>query len=481
MNPILVPVILSGGAGTRLWPVSREANPKPFICLPDGQSLLQKTFLRALAIPKISEIMTVTNREYYFRTKDEYAATMDYQHLIRLSYILESEGRNTAPAIGMAALSLQERYNDNAVMIVMPADHLVSKQDVFLEALNTAVNAAFAGELVTFGIRPLSPDTGYGYIETGTMELNQITRAVRFVEKPDFETAQRYFEDGSHVWNSGMFCFQVGVFLKKLREHVPELFKKILACWEISKNSEKNTANMFELDKKSFAAISSISVDYAVMEKAKEVSVVPCDIGWSDVGSWDSISSLVEMDERGNRVSGQAVLEDVSNTYTQSEDRLIAALGVKDLVIIDTADAVLVSHRDRVQDVRQIVQRLKIQGHESHKYHRTVHRPWGTFTVLEEGDGFKIKRIIVKPHQQLSLQMHHHRSEHWIVVSGMAKIVNGQKTMMVNTNESTYIPAGHQHRLENPGMIDLVLIEVQSGDYLGEDDIVRFEDQYGRS
>lgn len=485
-SPFIV-TILSGGAGTRLWPVSREANPKPFIKLPDGQSLLQKTFLRASAVPNVAEIVTVTNREYYFRTKDEYTLIQQAKlntpinDKIPLSYILEPESRNTAPAIGIAALSLKERYGREAIMLVVPADHLISDQTAFFEALNSAYEAASTGEIVTFGIRPISPDTGYGYIETASIELNVVSQVIRFVEKPNFETAEQYLLNGRHVWNSGMFCFQVGVFLDQLEACAPELFAETKACWDISSASDKNTSLMLELDKATFAKIPAISVDYAVMEKAQKISVVPCDIGWSDIGSWDAISALVDTDTFGNRVSGQATLCDVSNTYIQSEGRLVAAIGIKDLIIIDTDDAVLVSHRDRVQDVRQVVQKLKQEDHESHKYHRTVHRPWGTFTVLEEGPGFKIKRIVVKPQQRLSLQMHHHRSEHWIVVQGIAKIVNGETTAVINTNESTYIPAGHQHRLENPGVIDLILIEVQSGEYLGEDDIVRFDDVYGRS
>lgn len=482
MSYSLIPVILSGGAGTRLWPVSREANPKPFIQLPDGESLLQKAFLRACDVPHVTEIMTVTNREYYFRTKDEYELSLeDKVSAIKRSYILEPEARNTAAAIGMAALSCRERYGDDAVMLVMPADHLVSNQNAFLQALNAAIEGAASGKIVTFGIHPTTPETGYGYIEVDTLHLNALTKAVRFVEKPDLKTAEGYLTDGHHVWNSGMFCFQASVFLKALLDNQPELMQSVSHCWDISRPADKSLMAAVELDKTSFLAVPSISVDYAVMEKAKAIYVVPCDIGWSDVGSWEAISSLIDEDESGNRINGPAMLFDVKNTYVQSDGRMIAALGVDDLIIIDTDDAVLVTHRDRVQDVRQIVQRLKKEGHDSHKYHRTVHRPWGTFTVLEEGNGFKIKRIVVKSGQRLSLQMHHHRSEHWIVVQGMAKIVNGDKTMMINTNESTYIPAGHQHRLENPGVLDLVLIEVQSGEYLGEDDIVRFDDQYGRA
>lgn len=482
MKPKLIPVILSGGAGTRLWPVSREANPKPFIQLPDGESLLQKTFLRALLMPDVKEILTVTNREYYFRTKDEYAQIeRDKKLNCKQSYILEPEGRNTAPAMALSALLLQKKYGDDAVMLVMPADHLITKPTLFCEAVQEAVEVAALGKLVTFGVLPTSPDTGYGYIEMDSIELNVAKNVIRFVEKPNLEIAKKYLADQNHVWNSGMFCFQVRTFLRALAECDPDLLSAIQFCWDVSIASEQNTEMMLELDKEKFSQVSPISVDYAVMEKANNVSVIPCDIGWSDVGSWDAISALSEADALGNRVNGDAILQDVRNTYIQSEDRLVAVLGVEDLVIIDTPDAVLVSHRNTVQDVRKIVQQLKSEGHDSHKFHRTVHRPWGTFTVLEEGEGFKIKRIVVKPNQQLSLQMHHHRSEHWIVVSGMAKVVNGDKTIMINTNESTYIPAGHQHRLENPGVMDLVLIEVQSGHYLGEDDIVRFEDQYGRS
>lgn len=479
MEPLLIPVILSGGAGTRLWPVSREANPKPFIRLPDGKSLIQKAFLRAASLPEITEIMTVTNREYYFRTKDEYGEV--FSSNLTQSYILEPEGRNTAPAIAMAALSLQERYEREVVLLVMPADHLVADEEAFLQAVKAGCQSALLGNLVTFGVCPDAPETGYGYIETVSTELNKAVKAERFIEKPDFETAKAFVEGGRHFWNSGMFCFQAGVFLDKLAECTPELFHQVSACFDASLTASRAiNPGTLELDRVSFSQVPAISVDYAVMEKTQAIEVVPCDIGWSDVGSWDAISVLTETDEHGNRVCGDAMLQDVENTYIQSDKRLVAALGVKDLIIVDTDDAVLIADRTRVQDVRTIVQRLKSKGHESHRHHRTVHRPWGTFTVLEEGSGFKIKRIVVKPQQRLSLQMHHHRSEHWVVVCGVAKIVNGEKSMLVNTNESTYIPAGHQHRLENPGVIDLVLIEVQSGEYLGEDDIVRIEDQYGR-
>lgn len=477
-NP-LIPVILSGGAGTRLWPVSREANPKPFIQLADGQSLLQKTFLRALAIPSLTEVVTVTNQTYYFRTKDEYMDVLNSKD-IQQSYILEPEAKNTAPAIGIAALLLQKRYGEHAVMMVMPADHVIMKQDAFIDAANTAYKEASSGKIITFGIKPTKPDTGYGYIETESISLNSAARVRRFVEKPDIATAERYLSDGNHLWNSGMFCFQVGAFLKNMVEYAPELFDRLSLCFEVSEANQQNTRVLFEMDKKTFADVPSISVDYAVMEKASDVEVIPCDIGWSDVGSWDSLSALEPVDNLGNCVEGEAILDNVSNTYIRAEQHLVAALGVKDLIIIDTPDALLVSHRDCVQDVRRIVQRLKSEGHESHVHHLTVHRPWGTYTVLEEGVGFKIKRIVVKPTQQLSLQMHHHRSEHWIVVSGIAKVVNGDETLIINRNESTYIPAGHKHRLENTGTEDLILIEVQSGDYLGEDDIVRFQDQYGR-
>lgn len=474
---MLIPVILSGGAGTRLWPVSREAHPKPFMQLPDGQTLLNKTYRRAASLPGVQEIVTVTNRDYYFRTKDEFLAAHTGQ---TGAYLLEPVGRNTAPALALAALFCAERYGVDAPMLVLPADHLIANQTAFAEAVAVALELARLGRLVTFGIQPTAPETGYGYIEAG--ESLGVGRAVRrFVEKPDHATATDYVASGRFYWNSGMFCFQAGRLLEEMAAACPDVLAAARHCWAQTVAKVPVDSAMIELDTDSFKQQPDISIDYAVMEKSTNVAVVPCDLGWSDIGSWNALGQLVQPDENGNRCIGDAVLVDTANTFIQSEQHLVAAVGVTDLLIVDTADAVLVAHKDKAQDVKQVVQRLKQNGHEAYRHHRTVFRPWGSYTVLEEGPRFKIKRIEVKPGASLSLQMHHHRSEHWIVVSGMAKVVNGERELYVNTNESTYIPAGHKHRLENPGKLDLVMIEVQSGDYLGEDDIVRFEDKYGRT
>lgn len=473
---MLYPVVLSGGAGTRLWPVSREAHPKPFMQLPDGQTLLNKTYRRASALPGVGEIVTVTNRDYYFRTKDEYLAAQTGQPG---AYLLEPAGRNTAPALALAALYCADRFGADAVMLVLPADHLIANQTAFADAVAAAAQLAQQGQLVTFGIQPTAPETGFGYIEAG--DPLPPGRAVRrFVEKPDAATAAEYLASGRFYWNSGMFCFQAGQLLAAMESACSQVLAAARHCWAQTAGKVVVGSGMVEFDAASFAQQTDISIDYAVMEKAPNVAVVPCDLGWSDIGSWNALGQLVQPDQHGNRHIGDAVVVDSSNTFIQSEHHLVAAVGVHDLVIVDTADAVLVAHKDKAQDVKKVVQRLKQNGHEAYRLHRTVSRPWGTYTVLEEGPRFKIKRIEVRPGASLSLQMHHHRSEHWIVVSGMAKVVNSEREIFVNTNESTYIPAGHKHRLENPGKLDLVMIEVQCGEYLGEDDIVRFQDNYGR-
>ncbi|CAD5107399.1 mannose-1-phosphate guanylyltransferase/mannose-6-phosphate isomerase [Zestomonas carbonaria] len=478
---MLVPVILSGGAGTRLWPVSREGHPKPFMALPDGESLLVKTYRRAAdLLAKGGEIVTVTNRDYYFQTKDQFlAARLSGQ---RAHFILEPLGRNTAPAIAAAALALRERHGDQATMVVMPADHLIRNAEAFGAAVEEAAALAAEGYLVTFGIRPTAPETGFGYIEAGTA-LNErgAARVERFVEKPDLPTAERYLASGKFLWNSGMFCFRVGTLLDELALHAPQLLEQASACVAASPVREVGAVLQQELETGHFADLPDISVDYALMERSEKVAVVPAGFDWSDIGSWGALSDLVEPDAQNNRAAGDALFIDSRNTFVQSEGRLVAAVGVENLIVVDTADAILVAHVERAQDVRQVVKRLKDSNHDAYRLHRTVCRPWGSYTVLEEGARFKIKRIVVKSGASLSLQMHHHRSEHWVVVQGMARVVNGGEPKLVSANESTYIPAGHKHRLENPGVIDLVMIEVQSGEYLGEDDIVRFEDQYGRA
>lgn len=469
----LIPTILCGGAGSRLWPVSRETHPKPFIRLADGQSLLQKAFLRGAQLSGVKEILTVTNRELFFKTEDEFRAVNDSN--LANAFILEPFGRNTAAAIAASALYVAETHGEAAVQLILPADHLIQDQVSFARAVDQAVGLASLGKLVTFGIRPDTPETGYGYIEADGNDV------LRFVEKPALETAQEFVASGRYLWNSGMFCFTAGAMLEQMALHCPEIIGAARSCMAASRRATGRGFAQVELDPELFGLVPENSIDYAVMEKSSVVAVVPCSIGWSDIGSWNALGALIEPDASDNRVEGEALLQDVRNCYIQSNERIVGALGVEDLIVVDTPDAILITHKNRAQDVRHLYAELKNIGHEAHKLHRTVHRPWGTYTVLEESDRYKIKRIVVKPAASLSLQMHHHRSEHWIVVSGMANVVNSEREFLVGTNESTYIPAGHKHRLENQGVIDLVMIEVQSGEYLGEDDIVRFQDIYGRS
>ena len=468
----LIPAILCGGAGSRLWPVSRELHPKPFIRLADGQSLLQKAFLRGATLPGVTEVLTVTNRELFFKTQDEFREVNKAQ--LATSFILEPFGRNTAAAIAAAALHAVEAHGDDALLLVLAADHLIADQEAFANAVAQAAALAQKGKLVTFGIQPDAPETGYGYIEA---DGNQV---LRFVEKPSLEKAREYVDSGRFLWNSGMFCFQAGTMLQAMQQHCPDILAATQLCMAQSRRAEGKDLVELELDSTSFAQVPDNSIDYAVMEQSDQVAVVPCTIGWSDIGSWTALGDLSAADSDGNRIDGEALLHDVSNCYIQSNKCVIGAVGVDNLIIVDTPDALLVADKSRAQDVKHLYQTLKTNGHDAHKHHLTVHRPWGTYTVLEEDPSFKIKRIEVKPGASLSLQMHHHRSEHWIVVSGMARVVNGDHELFVNTNESTYIPAGHKHRLENPGILNLVMIEVQSGQYLGEDDIVRFQDVYGR-
>lgn len=451
--------------------------------LADGESLLLKTYRRAAAVaqalghPK-SEIVTVTNRDYYFMSKDVFAATQP-SHSCTGSFLLEPVGRNTAPAIALAAHHIADKHGPDALMLVLAADHLITDQARFGTAVADAAALASQGHLVTFGIVPTGPETGFGYIEAGA-PLSNGKKVARFIEKPSVEKAQSYIAAGNFFWNSGMFCFSAGALLEQLARHAPDVDASTTACWEQIKACQGPTDTMLEIPAELFSAVPDISIDYAVMERSESVAMVPSDFGWSDIGSWSAVQALVAPDAANNRAVGDAIFVDTHNTFAQSEDRLVATVGVSDLMIIDTPDALLVAHPDKAQDVKKIVAQLKRQQHNAYKLHRTVARPWGTYTVLEEGPRFKIKRIEVKPGASLSLQMHHHRSEHWIVVSGVAMVVNGEQELFVGTNESTYIPAGHKHRLENPGVLDLVMIEVQSGDYLGEDDIVRFEDNYGR-
>ena len=472
-TPVLLPVILSGGAGTRLWPVSREQHPKPFMQLADGQSLLQKTFLRASGLPVVNQVLTVTNRDLLFKTKDEYAQVNTGD--LPTAFILEPFGRNTAPALAAAALWAEQNTGAETYLLVLAADHLITDEVAFAGSVQAAIGLAETGRLVTFGIHPTAPETGFGYIEASG------TKVLRFVEKPTLDKAREFIANGNYLWNSGMFCFRVDSVLQEFSKHAPRVLESVQACLGASPRLRGTGDLRVELDPATFQYAPDISIDYALMENSERVGVVACDIGWTDIGSWNALSELQEADARGNRIVGEALLHGADNCFVQSSQRVVGLVGVSDLIVVDTPDAVLVTHRNSAQDVKKIVMELKARGHDAYRLHREVHRPWGTYTVLETGTRFKIKRIVVNPGAALSLQMHHHRSEHWIVVSGVAHVVNGDKKILVNTNESTFIPAGHRHRVDNPGKIDLVMIEVQSGEYLEEDDIVRFQDVYGRA
>jgi mannose-1-phosphate guanylyltransferase/mannose-6-phosphate isomerase len=476
---MLIPVILSGGSGTRLWPVSREAFPKPFMKLGGELSLLQRTLSRSLPLADGGRVAIVSNAEYVFRTREEIDRLPAARGAI-VTQLLEPMGRNTAPAIAIAAL-WAERVAPGATLLVLPADHLIPDEAAFQAAARDAASLAAGGALVLFGIRPTAPETGFGYIETGEPVAADGTarRVRRFVEKPDAARALEFLQAGRFVWNSGMFCFTAAAILAAIGRHAPDVLAQARAAWEAS--AAQAGDERVAIDAAAFVACRDVSIDYAVMEKADDVVVLPSSFGWSDIGSWKAVAEQLEPDADGNTTVGEAMFVDTRGTHVQSDGRLVAAVGVDNLLVVDTPDALLVASKDASQKVKEIVARLKLSGHEAARLHRTVARPWGTYTVLQEGSRFKIKRIEVRPGHTLSLQMHHHRSEHWIVVSGTAKVTSDDRTYLVAANESTYIPIGTRHRLENPGVMDLVMIEVQCGDYLGEDDIVRFEDRYGRA
>lgn len=463
---VLIPAIMCGGSGSRLWPVSREQHPKPFIKLSDNQSFLQKAFLRGAKLSDVSEVLTITNRDLYFKTLDSFKEVNSNE--IQTSFILEPYGRNTAAAVASAAIYARDTYGDDAVLLVLAADHLITEQVAFDNAVSCAIELAKSGRLVTFGIKPTIPETGYGYIEALGTEV------LRFVEKPTLDKAIEYVESGRFFWNSGMFCFKASTMIAEMDLHCPEVLIATKACLDKSDSVQSKKVKHIDLDPDTFIHVPDISIDYAVMEKSGNVSVVPCDIGWSDIGSWAAISELHQADDDGNTVQGHAILHATSNCYISSEDRVIGAVGVENLVIVDTADALLVAHKESSQDVKLIYNHLKTINNDAYKIHRTVYCPWGRYTLLEVGERFKIKRLEVKPGASLTMQMHHHRNEHWVVLSGVAEVFYEDQIALLTANQSTYIPAGHRHQLKNPGLIDLVMLEVQTGEYLGEDDIIDY-------
>jgi mannose-1-phosphate guanylyltransferase len=478
----LVPIILSGGAGTRLWPLSREAAPKPFMPLPGGgargDTLLARTFLRAVALPDVAGLVTITNRDYYFDTRDAYAST-GASLPPRLAYLLEPLARNTGPAVALGALYAEATFGPDATLLVLPADHLIRDAGAFASAVARAEALARDGWLVTFGIAPTSPETGYGYLELGAaLPVSDAFRALRFIEKPPLSDAQRYVDTRRHLWNSGMFCFSATTVLAAFEQHAPALLAAARAVWQALR--AQSSAAMLEIDPTLFAAVPEVSFDVAVMEKASKVAVVRGGFDWSDVGSWRAVADLSAPDANGNRGDGERIAIATRDTYVHAGDRVVATVGVEGLFVIETPDAVLVAHRDHLQRVKDVVGELKARGHDAYRIHKTVLRPWGAYTVLQEGPGFKIKRIEVKPGAALSLQLHRRRSEHWVVVVGEALVTQDERIYALRANESTFIPVNTRHRLENPGTEPLLVIEVQCGDYVGEDDIVRFDDRYGR-
>lgn len=468
----LYPVILSGGSGSRLWPLSRKFHPKPFIKLPDGESLIQKAFKRATELSGTRHLTTVTNRALLLKTSDDYRQIGDAR--VGESFILEPCGKNTAPAIAAAALQIKQSFGSDAVMLVMAADHLIANSIGFQKTIDAAIELVHKGQIVTFGIEPDRVETGYGYIEY------KDNTVLRFVEKPNHDLAQEYLDSGNFVWNSGMFCSTVATMLDEMAEHCPEILSSVETCFHQSKLIEKRGLSQLELNESLYKKVTAQSFDYAVLEKSKKVSVVPCDIGWNDIGSWTALGEIDNPDEAGNRIRGDVIAQDTRDCTIHADSRFVGALGVNNLFIIDTPDALLVANKSQAQEVKNIFNALETKDHEVHKLHRKVHRPWGTYTVLQESVGLKIKRIEVKPGASLSLQMHHHRSEHWVVVSGVATVLNGESEINLKSNQSTFIPAGCKHRLSNREESPCVIIEVQCGTYVGEDDIVRFDDIYGR-
>jgi len=469
---MIIPVILSGGAGTRLWPLSRELYPKQLLPLLGERTMLQDTVLRLQGLNRLAPPLVVCNEAHRFLVAEQLRGI----GVTPSAIVLEPVGRNTAPAVALAAIRAIDSASDgDPVLLVLPADHVLADVHAFHEAIGAAQDAAESDRLVTFGVVPTRPETGYGYIKArGKGPVREIAQ---FVEKPEKAVAVHYVKSGDYLWNSGMFMFRASTFLKELRQHDPAILEACTAAM----SGARADLDFLRVDEEAFSACPSDSIDYAVMEKTSLASVVPLDAGWSDVGSWSSLHEASGQDEDGNVFKGDVFAHDTHNSFVYSESRLVATVGLEDHIVVETKDAVLVARRDRVQGVKALVEELRAAGRDEADLHRQVFRPWGSYDSVDEGEGFQVKRLIVNPGGVLSLQMHHHRAEHWVVVRGTARVTRGKDTYLVHENESTFIPQGEVHRIENPGKVPLHVIEVQSGSYLGEDDIVRLEDTYGRT
>jgi len=471
---MIVPVVLSGGSGSRLWPLSRELYPKQFLPLVNEGSMLQETVRRLEGLEGLTAPVVVCNEEHRFLVAEQ----LRQAGCSAAAILLEPEGRNTAPAITLAALQALADCDD-PILLVLPADHVIADPEALRRAIVCAADCAREDSLVTFGVVPDKVETGYGYIRVSE-QPNDSDRAyavAAFVEKPDYDTAKGYLSSGEYLWNSGMFVFKASRYLDEIERHAPA----IAAACRDAFDKRHSDSDFVRPDIVAFKASPSASIDYAVMEKAAEVRVVPLAAGWNDVGAWSALWQIGEHDDAGNVMRGDVLVEDTQNSYVHGSSRLIAAIGLRDCVVVETADAVLVAHKDSVQDVKKLVVQLKQSGRSEALLHRRVYRPWGSYEGVDQAERFQVKRITVNPGASLSLQMHHHRAEHWIVVRGTARVTRGDDVFLLSENESTFIPLGVRHRLENPGKVALELIEVQSGSYLGEDDIVRFEDVYGRN
>lgn len=470
---MIIPIILAGGSGTRLWPLSRTHYPKQLLKLFGDVTMLQQTLLRLKGIADLAAPIVVCNEEHRFMVAEQL-------HEIgqkNASILLEPVARNTAPALAIAAIHAASLEAD-PVLLVLSADHMIREVDIFQQAVKNAVLAAEKNHLATFGVQPTRPETGYGYIKTKKSDTNSIFAPVeKFVEKPNLETAQSYLDEGCYFWNSGMFVFKTSVFLKELKLQSPDLVSVV----EIAQQKSKQDLDFIRIDKEAFSQAPNISIDYALMEKSQNVVCVPLDAGWSDVGDWKSFSDLNDKDNSGNSFIGDSIDVGSTNTLVFSRDKLVATLGVDNLMIINTPDAVLVADKNQAQQVKSIIAQIEKQKRKEHLQHREIYRPWGCYDAIDDGDRYQVNLIRVKPGGSLSLQIHHHRAEHWIVVKGTALVQKGDEEYLLSENESTYIPVGIAHRLSNPGKIPLEIVEVQSGPYLEEDDVIRLEDSYGRS